>query len=257
MAFKLIFSLILVLLLSACKDIARDNVLDPKNPDSFNQSVILIEAFVNTEVHYSGWAVQSLSNLAATYGEDVVIAEYHRDLTGYPDDYNDSSTDLKFTNLHDKYVGQNPDIPRSVPDVFINGHANRISGAADATSVNEQASGIVENLLSQKNYYKIEPIIENNGSGNLSISCRIARLGNKSANGLKVRAIFIKDHQLSDLNRVVMDMTLALQIADIESGGFKEVELGDFSLGTSPSYILIALLLEDERTILQCVKQDI
>lgn len=257
MAFKLIFSFLFILLLSACDDIARDNVLDPKNPDSYSQPVILVEAFVNTEVLYSDWAIQGLTNLAATYGEDVVIAEYHRDLTGYPDDYNDPSTDQKFTNLHDKYVGQNADIPRSVPDVFINGYENRISGAADANSVNEQSSGIVENLLSQKNYYRIEPIIENNGGGNINVACRIARLANRSAEGLKVRVIFIKDYQQQNLNRVVMEMTLAYQVPTIEYGGYKEVELGDFSLGDSPTFVLIALLSADERIILQCVKQDI
>jgi len=260
LAFKLIFSLILVLFLSACKDIARDNVLDPKNPDSFSKQVILIEAFVNNThpaaKDYSSWVVQGLTSLSATYGEDVVIAEYHRDLDGYDDQYNDNSTNQKFTNLHEKYVGTNPSIPRAIPDVFINGYENRISGAANANSVNVHASGVVENLLSQKNYYRIEPVIENSG-GNLSISCRIARLGNESAEGLKVRVIFIKDHQQQNLNRTVMDITLAEQLPDIENGGYEEIDLGSFTLESSPTSVVTVLLSDDERTVLQCVKQDI
>ena len=255
MAYKLIFSLIILLLLNACDDIARDNLLDPKNPDSFSRPVILIEAFVNTEVEYSDWAVQGLSNLAAIYGEDIVIAEYHRDLDGNNDPYDDSTTVEKFKNLHTKYVGQNP-IQRAIPDVFINGADNRIPGASDANSVNEQASGIVENLLTQKNYYRIEPAIESNG-GDISVSCRIARLGNESAEGLKLRLIFIKDYQQQYLNRVVMDMTLAEQVPDIERGGYEEIDLGSFSLGSAPTSVITALLSTDERTVLQCVKQDI
>lgn len=257
MAFKFIFSLLLFLLLSACADIARDNVLDPKNPDSFSKPVVLVEAFVNTEAPYSAWAVQGLSNLAAAYGEDVVIAEYHRDLTGYEDAYNDSSSDQIFTNLHDKYVGDDPAIPRSVPDVFINGYQNRISGAANANSVNEQASPIVENLLSQKNYYRIEPILENSGNDSLSIAFRIARLANKAAEGLKVRVVFVKDYQQQNLNRVALETTLAAQVPKIVDGGYKKIELGNFSLKESPTSVVIILLSADERSVLQCIKQDI
>ena len=35
----------MALLLISCKDIPRDNLLDPQNPDSYQESTILLEAF--------------------------------------------------------------------------------------------------------------------------------------------------------------------------------------------------------------------
>jgi len=253
------------LLISACEDIPRDNVLDPKNPESFSKPVVLIEAFVNNThpaaKEYSFWAIQGLVDLKETYADQIAIAEYHRDLklvdSTYNDPYSDDSADQIFTNLHQKYVGENAEIPRSIPDVFINGYINRISGAADANSVYILASGIVENLLSNKNYYRIEPIIENKGSGNIKIDARVAKLGNKSAEGLKVRVVFIKDYAEQNVNRVVMETTLAAQVPTIGKGGYEEIELGNFSFEDLPTSIIIVLLSSDERTVLQCVKQDI
>ena len=47
LVFKYIFS-ILIIFSTACSEIDRDNILDPKNTSSKRESVVLIEAFINT-----------------------------------------------------------------------------------------------------------------------------------------------------------------------------------------------------------------
>ncbi|MEJ2050029.1 MAG: hypothetical protein P8Y60_09370, partial [Calditrichota bacterium] len=100
---RFIFSTIIaILLLSICKDIPRDNPLDPQNPNSYQQNVILLEAFVNTNnpYNYNLWALQALDSIAETYGSHVVIAEYHRNTS----QFTDPLADPLFELLYEKYV---------------------------------------------------------------------------------------------------------------------------------------------------------
>ena len=48
MVYRYIFSLVFLFVIS-CSEIDRDNILDPKNPSSKRDKVLLLEAFVNTE----------------------------------------------------------------------------------------------------------------------------------------------------------------------------------------------------------------
>ncbi|MEJ2053421.1 MAG: hypothetical protein P8X42_05830, partial [Calditrichaceae bacterium] len=79
--YKFIFKLSIILaLLAACSDIERDNLLDPKNPDSYSDTPILIEAFVNTSFEYDAAALVALDQIQAQLGDntDIEIVEYHR-----------------------------------------------------------------------------------------------------------------------------------------------------------------------------------
>jgi hypothetical protein len=77
--------LVSILLISACEDIPRDNLLDPQNPDSYTSSIILLEAFVNTNnpLPYNLWALEALDEIGGLYGTKIVIAEYHRKHPGF------------------------------------------------------------------------------------------------------------------------------------------------------------------------------
>jgi len=253
-AFKYIIS---GALLWSCANIPRDNVLDPKNPDSYSKPLVLIEAFVNIAAPYNLWTLEGLQQIKKTYGGNLVIAEYHRDLPAYDDPYCTDSILQKFTNLQQIYVGNDNPIPRGLPDLFVNGFKNRVSGAADKNSVAAQISVIVEDLLSRKNYYTIQPLINVLSKRQLELSCFITLLGNRSANGLKVRAIFIKDYGQPHLRRVVLEMSLGTPLGKITAGAYKKVQLGSFSLNKTPDVVLLILTTDDERQVLQCVKQDL
>jgi len=81
-------SLILFLfIISACDDIERDNILDPKNPGSYRPLTTMIEAFVNTENDqlYNQYMISALNKIKEQYGQKVVIAHFHRNVGVFSD----------------------------------------------------------------------------------------------------------------------------------------------------------------------------
>ena len=79
-----IFRNILLLIASffifnVCQDIPRDNVLDPKNPESSTRQIITVEAFVNTnnELSYNQNMLNALDLLDEKYPDKLSIMQYH------------------------------------------------------------------------------------------------------------------------------------------------------------------------------------
>ena len=127
--------LVCILLIMECKDIPRDNILDPQNPNSYRSSTVLIEAFVNTAnpLNYNQWALLALDSIKKNYEERVLIAEYHRDAVGYPDPHSINSGILE--PLYEKYVANSKSNVKGIPDIFINGITSRVQGASSVKSV--------------------------------------------------------------------------------------------------------------------------
>ena len=179
----------MALLLISCKDIPRDNLLDPQNPDSYQGSTILLEAFVNTNnpYNYNQWALQALDSIAEIYGSRVVIAEYHRNTS----QYTDPLADPLFELLYDKYVQNSASPVKGVPDVFINGTGNRVQGASSVSSVLSRLNAALVDQVILENQYTLQPgEIKINGS-EVNASCTIARLGNRSSENLLLKMILL------------------------------------------------------------------
>lgn len=250
--------ILIILFVAACDDIPRDNVLDPKNPQSHNDPVVLIEAFLNSAnpYPYSRWAIQSLNALKQTYGDQIVIVEYHRDLTvndtlTYDDPYNDTVSNNYFSLLQDKYVAADNTVPKGVPDVFANGAATRISGTSGPASVRERLNPLIGEMLTEKNYYKIDPAVDVQQE-QLVISCRVAALGNRSASNVRMRVILLKELQTSEANRIAVNLTWPARVVpQIKQGDYVDLDLGSYPWDGGVSSVVFALTTEDELTVLQ------
>ncbi len=252
--YKYIFSIFIILfLLISCDDIPRDNILDPKNSSGYCQPVILIEAFVNTSYPACDRAIEALNLIEADYGGKIVIAEYHRDVAGSID----SCSYLQFDAFHQKYVdASSSSTQRGIPDIFVNGAGNRVSGASSVNSVRDRLNPIISELVIQKNEYILEPNIQVNGT-TINASCKVARLGNQAAAHLRLKLIFIKDYGKTYLKHVSVLPEPALIpcviIDKIEVGEFVEKKFDSLSFTNLPDAVIFTLTSDDEVEIFQTI----
>lgn len=249
--------LIVFLLIMACADLERDNPLDPKNPDSYSQTVPLIEAFVNLAhpTPYNAWAIQSLNALSVQFGSEINIVEYHRDLQidslYFDDPFNEQNQQAFFLQLQNKYVQLWPDVPRALPDVFLNGSLARFTGAYEANSLKKQLEGPLSELIAQKNDYILE--IENkHENGIVQVTCRVARMGNKSAQNLRLRVLFVKQTQFENLNlNYVVQMTWpGILINKLEAGNYQTIDAGQIADNRADG-VVCAIVSENEQQVFQ------
>ncbi len=258
--------LVLLLLLWGCKDLPRDNLFDPQNPNSYTVSRVLVEAFVNV-AHpspYNGWALQSLHQLQDKYRSSFILCEYHRDIQAdtatYDDPYNTEDNQTLFQLLQDRYVNVQQNIPRVVPDVYLNGAQERFSGAYDAQSLKEQIEPVFLQLRTE-NYFKLEPVIEGVDDSTISLKCRIAGLGRHAVQNKRLRIIFIKrqwDQKLKlNLNVVVKLVWPGISVPEIKKGKYKTLKAGTFRFQVMPDAVVLALVSEDELTVYQAIYTDL
>ena len=248
---------ILFIFFLSCADLERDNLLDPRNPDSYSATVPLIEAFVNL-AHpspYNAWAIQSLNALDAQFGRQINIVEYHRDLQidsiTYDDPYNDSDQQAFFLQLQTRYVQLWPDLPRVLPDVYLNGAASRFSGAYNANSLKSAMESAISELIAQKNDYILE-IESKRESGLVTVNCLVARLGNEADQNLRLRVLFVKKatFQTLTLNYVVKMSWPSILIDKIKAGQYQTIEAGQIAESRADG-VVCALVLENEQQVLQ------
>ena len=241
------------LILFSCQELARDNPLDPKNPDSQTSSVVLIEAFVNTvvtPVQYNIWSLEAGEAFQEEYGSDVILVQYHRDIlqdTVLADDpYNNFSDHLaeQFDALQKDYVDFMGGAPRGVPDIFINGVTDRISGASSAQTVKDRLKGAIQNLLNDENRFLIQPEVTTNAQS-LHISCRVVALGNQEAGPLLLKIIFLKDFGQANFHHVAIGLVSDVRIDKIEAGSYWEKTIGDFTLSEESSAVAFSLTDEN------------
>ncbi len=267
MALRSVFKPALLLLLvglMGCNDLPRDNVLDPKNPDSYSASYVLVEAFVNlaNPAPYNKWALESLARLKQTYGASLIVCEYHRDILAdtivYDDPYNVNDTQYIFQFLQDRYVAQNQTVGRAVPDVYVNGALHRFVGAYDPNSLKEQIEPLVLQILSEHNGYLLEPDVRLINDSTLNVRCRIAGLGNRSVPDSRLRIVFLKHFFIGDLelHSAIKLVWPGITVKKIGEGSYRTLDAGDFSFANLPDGIVFALTTEDELTVLQATYFD-
>ena len=254
--FKLL--VLLSLLLTACEDIPRDNILDPKNPSGTRPQIISLEAFVNTDTlipfDYNFQLLEALNQLESKYEHQIVILEYHRNVQNYVDPDHSIENEALYT----KYVDYAQPDSKGVPDVFINGTTARVQGAYDATgSTKIRLEQAIEPLLIRNSSYAIEPKI-NKISAGYEISTIIARLGNSSGMNLLVKAVIISQDDNEYQRRVVKLISKSNVITEIEPGEIKEVNFPVYQkTDQNPESIIFFITSDDEVRVYQTLKVDL
>ena len=243
---------VLVLLLAGCQDIPRDNILDPGNPDSFQKSTVLAEAFVNTNnpANFNELALAGLNTLENDHSEDLIILEYHRNTSQYADPYHQPA----FENLYQKYVQLNGGVGAGAPDIFISGSERRVSGASSAAGIVGRISPILEELFTRRNYFTIEKKRLALDGLTADAECLIARLGNSEAKDLMVKAAFIKNIQAPYLQRVVIHLEKSTEIPEIAAGEIYTQKFENIRLDDKPDAVVFIVSSADESVVYQALK---
>jgi hypothetical protein len=252
LAYKYIFSLLLVFLLS-CAEIDRDNILDPKNSSSHRDKVLLLEAFINTNnpLPYNEDALQAINILSADENlkDQLIVVEYHRNVTNPA--YDDSLTFVEIENWYENYTIYYPQEERTkgVPDIFINGAFNRIQGASDETVVVNRVKAVTSELLLEEGKYTIEADFNQNGD-EVKGKYRIAQLGNRSSDQMILRIIVTYNAEtvegITGVGKRTVSYFESHSIAAIDAGDYLEE---DFQLvvDSQKADKLVFVLMDSEK----------
>ena len=243
--FNVVAVVISLLVCISCNDIPRDNVLDPKNPDSYRAQVIVLEAFVNTENDqmYNQYMLSALQTIIDRYPGKLVLMQYHRNTINFTDSLAIPENEL----LYEQYLNSFDDL-KGVPDVFINGAVDRIKGASSAEAAVERIDDAIQSLLIENTFFTIEPNVSRSNS-KISISTKIARLGSESISDVVVR-VTVTEHIDSDLkSRVVRYIENSNLIPRLEPGEQQEIKFSDLTLSSSEILYLTFTVTSNQNLI--------
>jgi hypothetical protein len=227
--------------------------------------VCLLEAFVNTSPdipvsqRFSHWAIEALDAVKVLYGERIIIAEYHRSskTLGYLDPLD---LDDRYEPLYERYVFTSGSGQKGVPDIFINGSVHRVQGASDVESVKERLSTILAQRVLDDGLFLLEPVVDQENN-RITVSCRLARLGNQSVEDLRLRLIFTRKLDNLHLKRVVVAEDevgkYTEAVSRIEAGEYLEIDFEPIVFSELPDVLIIALTSQDDTEIYASVKMDL
>lgn len=228
-----------VFLCLGCEDLPRDNILDPKNPSSRTDQIVVIEAFVNTNEDlppYNFWMLDALKTLKDKYTDKVIICEYHRTIGMYDDPFAIRESDF----IQDSYTEE-----KGVPDVFLNGSVVNIRGSSGPNNSLNRLEMALQDLLNKNSFFEIEPEISRNGNS-LKINAVIARLGSKSAGNIFLRAV-VKEYIDATYHRnVVRDIVQSTTIERINPGDKETLTFETVELGSGGPYSLVLIVSSSE-----------
>lgn len=234
-----------IVYLIACKDIPRDNVLDPKNPDSYRAQVISLEAFVNTEnsQEYNEYMLSALQTIVNRYPGKFTLLQYHR----YTSSDTDSLAIPENESLYEQYVNKF-DALKGVPDVFINGSVDRIKGASSIENAIERVDNAIQPLLIENTFFTIEPTVTRTNS-KISISTKIARLGSESISDIIIRATVTEQIDSGIYTRVVRHMENSNLIPRLQRGEQKEIKYSDVTIESGADLQVIFTVTSNQSLI--------
>lgn len=211
--------ILLFLILSRCGDLDRDNPLDPKNPGSETNRMILAELFVNddTGFEYCNYALDALEKLSQReeFKTNLLVLEYH--LTNQTADWNDEFARDEFNQRYYEYVPTAN--ARGIPDAMFNGLAHRIQGASQE-KIEERYSNVANALLEQKSYFHIDAEKRIAGN-NISINVDLARYGRSDAENINLNVILYEDLKIPRYRHVVRKIFQNQTIPLIRNGEVK------------------------------------
>lgn len=231
-----------LLLLSACENLERDNLLDPKNPDSERQRVVFVEAFVNDGARYSSFALGALDSLAADFPSDqVVIVEHHLQSTNYADVYALQESNDRYSSL----VGSN----RGIPDVFFNGTMSRAQGASSVHTALVRYRNAINAELSRVAHFTIEAR-KNISSAGIDLEVTLARLGNERFSEFAVLAIVWENVGTAGHRHVVRKVFPPEDFSSVAAGEIKSLHFTGSLPATSNAARLQAAVIIERNTSL-------
>jgi hypothetical protein len=187
------FILFFGIVFAACKDLDRDNNLDPKNPNAEANQVTVVENFVHRYTNYDSvypsirYSQVALQQLTADYKERMIIMEYHMYPAGVP--ANDTFASLENESRYNDYRGSTT---RGFPHAFFNGNAAQIQGASSVETAKQRYQTILDSITVKKVKLYCEAEMRYDGD-TLIINSRLIRFGTEEINNLLVEFFVVED----------------------------------------------------------------
>ncbi len=199
--------------LCQCGDMPRDNPLDPKNPLSQRQRVVLAEAFVSDDpsTRYCPQALEALTRLEAEVGTArLLIVEYHLANPGkWVDAYALPEARLRYEELASAGLG--------VPDVFFSGAAGRVQGAHSVETAYGRYRREFDARSATAAFFTIEGEAQRRGQ-QVEVAVSLARLGAEPADDLLLRALVVQDTGQARHRHVVRAVLSGEHVATLRAG---------------------------------------
>lgn len=221
--------------LSACEELERNNPLDPRNPRSERNRLILVEAFVNDETPFSSHALKALDALSArTAPDQMVIVEHHLPHPNFADAYALAESRDRYHDLAATDLG--------VPDVFLNGSAARVQGASNDANALLRYRNAIDAEAGKTAFFTIEARKSINGSA-LTVDIAIARLGDSDIGSFSVLAIVFEDLGDAGHHRVARKILPRQNFSGIRAGETKNAQLAISAIANAER-LAVAVLVE-------------
>jgi len=236
--------LVLILLFAGCGDLDRTNPLDPQNPDSIRGETVLVESFVNES---GGTVIESSVNaferILKEYGaETFIYMEHHVEKTKGTDVHALEASLSRYLSLVPQTAEQ------AIPDVFFNGIQGRVQGASDEESAYLRYSAELEKELGRKTTFTIEAAARLQ-AGNISVSAKIAKLGNTDAEEIVV-SLAVTEKVAGRLRKIVRAFIPVDTIGDLKHGEIKSLSR-DVAIQPewNPDDLEIVVIVHNSRTL--------
>jgi hypothetical protein len=229
---------------SGCGDLARDNALDPKNPDSSRPLTVLLEAFVNTGApapEYNRFMLQALDSLESLYADRIEVVHYHRNAGSVQDPHHLIENEI----LYDRYVGAMHSGVKGVPDVFINGTTARVQGASSVETAFRRLQEALLGVLSRSSPWTMEAGYSLD-DGKIVPEVVLARLGREEATDIRVRAVLTSRLNQPLAGHVVKGSSQGAVIDRLEAGESSTLRLPEIPLnGTTNAELILCVTDRD------------
>jgi hypothetical protein len=231
-----------LLLFIGCTDLDRSNPLDPKNPDSHRDKIVLVEAFVNQ----SGgdvitWALNGLEQLTGEYdSRELLYLEHHV--------AKNASTDpLALDASLSRYLAFVPTASQQgLPDVFFNGCIARVQGASSAARAYQRYLDALKEQMTGISLFTIEATARNSDE-DIVFNVAVAPLGRKSAADVVIYNILAEE--LSPGHPVVRAIVPVETFDEIHSGEIKKmVSSVDVESDWQKSNLRAFVVIQNNRT---------
>lgn len=211
--------ILIFLILSRCGNLDRDNPLDPKNPGSETDRIILAELFVNdgTGFEYCNYARDALEKLSQReeFKNNLLVLEYH--LTNQTAGWLDGFARDEFNQRYYEYVPIASE--RGIPDAMFNGLAHRVQGAS-REKIEERYADVANAFLGQKSYFHIDAEKRFAGSV-LTVNVDVAKYGKSDAENINLNVILYEDLKIPCYRYVARKIFQSQAIPLIKNGEAK------------------------------------
>lgn len=257
---KIYFWGLLLITMSGCTDLARDNSLDPKNSGAEADQIAVAENFI---MHYTNVdsipaviqnSQDALYELKGDYGSKLLILEYHTipSNVALHDTFSSADIELRYNN---EYRGSTP---RGFPHVFFNGKQTWIQGASSQATAKDRYKIILDSLTLKKVKLYCEGSIRIDGDS-LTVYGQIARYGESEIQNLLIEMVVLEDRG-DYLHYVVRDQLLSQILTSIAPKSIQELEKRSFKIptGYNENNLAVVILVKDNvsKKILQAALAD-